>query len=94
MSTYASLHYHITFSTKHRAPLIDQTWEKRLHEYLGGTVKHHLLNHIVMNSWKCWNEPVSNMTRNTLIEKRCDPFRVEGWEGVESRRFSLRSTSG
>ena len=40
MSTYASLHYHITFSTKHRAPLINQTWEKRLHEYLGGTVKH------------------------------------------------------
>jgi len=40
MSTYASLHYHITFSTKHRAPLIDQSWEKRLHEYLGGIVKH------------------------------------------------------
>lgn len=39
MSTYASLHYHITFSTKHRAPLIDQQWETRLHEYLGGTVK-------------------------------------------------------
>ena len=39
MSTYASLHYHITFSTKHRAPLIDQSWEKRLHEYLGGIVK-------------------------------------------------------
>ncbi len=39
MSTYANLHYHITFSTKHRAPLIDRTWEKRLREYLGGTVK-------------------------------------------------------
>ena len=40
MSTFASLHYHITFSTKHRAPLIDQSREIRLHEYLGGIVKH------------------------------------------------------
>lgn len=39
MSTYASLHYHITFSTQYRAPLIDRTWETRIHEYLGGTVK-------------------------------------------------------
>ena len=37
-STYLSLHYHITFSTKHREPLIEETWMSRLHEYLGGTV--------------------------------------------------------
>lgn len=39
MSTYSSLHYHITFSTKHRARIIDSAWESRLHEYLGGTAK-------------------------------------------------------
>ncbi len=37
MSTYASLHFHIVFSTKNRLPLIDLSWEQRLHEYLGGT---------------------------------------------------------
>lgn len=39
MSTYASLHYHIVFSTKNRVPLIKDEWSARLHEYLGGTVK-------------------------------------------------------
>ena len=37
-STFASLHYHIVFSTKHRKPMIDVAWRERLHEYLGGTV--------------------------------------------------------
>lgn len=39
MSTYASLHFHVTFSTKGRARWIDPAWEIRLHEYLGGTVR-------------------------------------------------------
>ena len=39
MSTYSSLHYHITFSTKFRKELIDHSWEERLFEYLGGTVR-------------------------------------------------------
>ncbi len=38
-STFLSLHYHIIFSTKHRHPVIDIAWRKRLHEYLGGTVQ-------------------------------------------------------
>jgi REP element-mobilizing transposase RayT len=37
-STYLSLHYHLIFSTKNRAPLIDSEWRERLHEYLGGTI--------------------------------------------------------
>ena len=37
-STYLSLHYHLVFSTKNRAPLILPEWCSRLHEYLGGTV--------------------------------------------------------
>jgi putative transposase len=37
-STFLALHYHIVFSTKDRAPLIDTHWHERLHEYLGGTV--------------------------------------------------------
>jgi hypothetical protein len=38
-STYLSLHYHLVFSTKDRAPLIEPSWQNRLHEYLGGTVE-------------------------------------------------------
>ncbi len=37
-STFLSLHYHVVFSTKHRVPLIDPTWQQDLHDYLGGTV--------------------------------------------------------
>ncbi len=38
-STYTSLHYHLIFSTKDRAPLLAQEWRERLFEYLGGTVR-------------------------------------------------------
>jgi len=38
-STYLSLHYHIVFGTKNRAPFIDVGWRHRLHEYLGGTIR-------------------------------------------------------
>ncbi len=38
-STYLSLHYHLVFSTKERAPLIALDWRARLHEYLGGTLR-------------------------------------------------------
>jgi putative transposase len=38
-STYLSLHYHIVFGTKNRAPLIAAHWRPRLHDYLGGIVR-------------------------------------------------------
>lgn len=38
-STYLSLHYHIVFSTKNRAPIIDAQWRLRLYDYLGGIVR-------------------------------------------------------
>jgi len=38
-STYLSLHYHIVFGTKNRAPLIDAEWRPRLHGYLGGIIR-------------------------------------------------------
>ncbi len=38
MSTYHSLNYHITFSTKNRTPWIKSHWIGRLHAYIGGTV--------------------------------------------------------
>jgi putative transposase len=37
-STYLSLYYHLVFSTKNRAPIIDPTWSERLHKYLAGTI--------------------------------------------------------
>jgi len=39
MSTYASIHVHVVFSTKHRTNCIHRSWEGRLHEYLGGTLR-------------------------------------------------------
>ena len=39
-STHLSLHYHIVFSTKNRAPVIATAWRERLHAYLGGVVRH------------------------------------------------------
>ena len=38
-STHLSLHYHIVFSTKHRAPIIMEQPRPRLHAYLGGIVR-------------------------------------------------------
>ena len=37
--THTHLLYHIIFATKHRQPLITDSWRTDLHEYLGGTVK-------------------------------------------------------
>ena len=38
LSTFLALHYHIVFSTKERAPFIADSWQERLHKYLGATV--------------------------------------------------------
>ncbi len=38
-STHLSLHYHVVFSTKNRAPLISASWRENLHAYLGGGVR-------------------------------------------------------
>ena len=38
-STHFSLHYHIVFSTKDRAPILTAPWRERLHAYLGGIVR-------------------------------------------------------
>ena len=38
-STFSSLHYHIIFSTKARAPLITNQQRERLHAYVGGVIK-------------------------------------------------------
>jgi putative transposase len=38
-NSYASLHYHLVFGTKHRRPLIGPAWEARLYGYLGGILR-------------------------------------------------------
>jgi putative transposase len=38
-STYLSLHYHLVFSTKNRAPVIAPPWRLRLHDYIGGAIR-------------------------------------------------------
>ena len=38
-STHLSLHYHIIFSTKDRAPIIASAWRERLHAYIGGIAR-------------------------------------------------------
>ena len=37
--SFASLHCHIIFSTKHRQPLITPEFQPRLFEYIGGTLR-------------------------------------------------------
>ena len=39
--SFASLHCHIVFSTKHRRPLIAGDAQSRLFEYIGGTLRNH-----------------------------------------------------
>jgi REP element-mobilizing transposase RayT len=39
MSSFTSLNYHLIFSTKHREPLIDDSWQQRLFDYLGGILR-------------------------------------------------------
>jgi putative transposase len=38
-STHLSLHYHLVFSTKERAPLITAEIRERVHAYLGGVIR-------------------------------------------------------
>lgn len=38
-NTYGTCLYHVAFSTKGRAPLIDRNWEHRLLEYIGGIAR-------------------------------------------------------
>ncbi len=38
-STHLSLLYHLIFSTKRRLPWITESWEGRLHSYLGGILR-------------------------------------------------------
>ena len=38
-STHTSLHYHLVFSTKDRAPFINENFQSDLQGYLGGIVK-------------------------------------------------------
>ena len=37
--SYASLHYHLVFSTKGREPLVDRALQPRLYEYIGGILR-------------------------------------------------------
>lgn len=41
MSTFTNLLYHIVFSTKHREPLIQPSFQYRTYEYIGGIVREH-----------------------------------------------------
>jgi len=39
MSSFTCLNYHLVFSTKHRQPFIDEAWQQRLFDYLGGILR-------------------------------------------------------
>ena len=38
-ATHLSLYYHLVFSTKSRLPWIRDSWEQRLHSYIGGIIR-------------------------------------------------------
>jgi putative transposase len=37
--TFTNLLYHVIFSTKSRAPLVDDSWSDELYRYLGGVIR-------------------------------------------------------
>lgn len=39
--SFTGLYFHIIFSTKHRAPLIADTWASRLYDYIAGIIHQH-----------------------------------------------------
>ncbi|HWC88401.1 MAG TPA: IS200/IS605 family transposase [Pirellulales bacterium] len=39
MSSFTCLHYHLVFSTKQRQPFIDEAWQQRLFDYIGGILR-------------------------------------------------------
>ena len=39
MSSFTCLNYHLVFSTKHREPLILDSWQQRLFNYIGGIIR-------------------------------------------------------
>jgi REP element-mobilizing transposase RayT len=39
MSTFTCLNYHLVFSTRNREPLIDEVWQQRLFDYIGGIIR-------------------------------------------------------
>ena len=47
-STHLSLHYHIIFSTKDRAPTIAPACRNRLHGYMGGVIKNVKLSDLLL----------------------------------------------
>ena len=38
-NTFTSLHFHLVFSTKNRAPFLSEEQGGRMHEYLGGCLR-------------------------------------------------------
>ncbi len=38
--THHNLKFHLIFSTKHRRPFLHETIRLRIHEYLGGIIRH------------------------------------------------------
>jgi REP element-mobilizing transposase RayT len=39
--SFASLHCHVIFNTKHRQPLISSDFQSRLYDYIGGILRNH-----------------------------------------------------
>jgi putative transposase len=39
--SYTHLLFHIVYGTKHRLPIIHESWESELYKYLGGIVRNH-----------------------------------------------------
>ena len=70
--TYASIRFHLVFSTKHREPFLTKEFRARAHEYLGGIIRKeggHVIeingvdDHVhILFGWRT-DESVSNLLR-------------------------------
>ncbi len=95
-STHLSLHYHIVFATKDRQRLIEPSWQPRLHDYLGGTIRgldghpHRIggvADHVHILAGLRANRPLADIVREI---KRCSSL----WIHEELRLHSFAWQSG
>lgn len=96
--TYYQLRYHVVFSTKDRLPLIQRTWESRLHKYIG-TVLHSedaglmaaggIEDHIHLLIWAKPTHAPANLVRSLKANS-------SRWvrDTLEERRFSWQAGYG
>jgi REP element-mobilizing transposase RayT len=88
--SFASLHIHIVFSTKHRAPLLGDDVSPRLYQYMGGILRQHSCSLIAAGGTSDHVHLLASLSRTITI---ADALRViksssSGWLHNEFHQLS------